>query len=791
MSVVRNLMVRAGADFSKMTQAMQKAQQEVQGFSANIKNTMGMVAAALASVGIGVGLKEMVNDAIKVEGALQSLSIILGNNANDFMQWADTSAGAFNMSKVEAIDFGRTYANIVSNFSTDTRDAMVKTQDLLKASAVIASTSGRSMTDVMDRIRSGMLGNTESIEDLGIFVNVAMIESTESFKKFANGRSWLQLDFQTQNLIRYFAVLEQTARKFGTEVADNTGSNILKFQSSLGNLKLALGEAFLPILNIALPALTKLVQRLILAGEYLRAFMRALFGQKKDPAKTMETQAKATSGVASAMGDTAKATQKAAKAQKGFLAGFDEINAVAGQDGGSDGADAVANAMAEAGGAMELADVSDGNNSIVEEMDNITASAEALAAKVKPVWESISGFFKEHADKIKAVLVGINMLLPTNRMILLTYFYNTNADFKKFVDTMANGLKTFKNKVIDPISSMLGSAFSNGVENIKTSADWLMDNVLTPLGAFLTSWSEDVVAPVARVIGDVLGTAFKTVADIAKSFWDTVLKPLADDLEQIFKPAVEAVSSAVKYLWDEAFEPLSTNIRKDLLETFSKLSSGLETIYNEVLKPMGNYISTELKNTFETVFKGIADRIEGVKTTLKGVVEFLTGVFTGNWKKAWEGLKDVVKGIFENLSAIVKTPINVMIDAINTAIKTINKLEISIPDWIPGIGGKKLDFDFAEIPKLAQGGIVSSPTLAMVGEAGPEMVVPLEDTSFVDALASSVGNAVLAAVQTNPGQTMGGRDVVIQIDGNTIARALQPYTSRESTRVGASLITVR
>ena len=68
---------------------------------------------------------------------------------------------------------------------------------LLKASSVIASATGRTMEDVMDRIRSGLLGNTEAIEDLGVNVNVALLESTDAFKKFAGDKSWNQLDFQT------------------------------------------------------------------------------------------------------------------------------------------------------------------------------------------------------------------------------------------------------------------------------------------------------------------------------------------------------------------------------------------------------------------------------------------------------------------------------------------------------------------------------------------------------------------------------------------------------------------
>src|SRR5690606_14321425 len=118
------------------------------------------------------------------------------------------------------------------------------TQDLLQASAVVASYTGRTMEDVLDRIRSGLLGNTEAIEDLGINVNVAMIEATDAFRRFAGDRSWNQLDFRTQQTIRYFAILEQAAQKYGTEIAQNTTTRQAMFTAQLKEVQLALGQAF-------------------------------------------------------------------------------------------------------------------------------------------------------------------------------------------------------------------------------------------------------------------------------------------------------------------------------------------------------------------------------------------------------------------------------------------------------------------------------------------------------------------------------------------------------------------
>ena len=85
----------------------------------------------------------------------------------------------------------------------------------------------------MERIRSGMLGNTEAIEDLGIHVNVALLETSDAFKKLADGRTWDQLDFQTKQYIRLLSILQQSSEAFGDSVEDNLNFRWNAFTASL------------------------------------------------------------------------------------------------------------------------------------------------------------------------------------------------------------------------------------------------------------------------------------------------------------------------------------------------------------------------------------------------------------------------------------------------------------------------------------------------------------------------------------------------------------------------------
>ena len=108
-----------------------------------------------------------------------------------------------------------------------------------------------------------------------------------------------------------------------------------------------------------------------------------------------------------------------------------------------------------------------------------------------------------------------------------------------------------------------------------------------------------------------------------------------------------------------------------------------------------------------------------------GVIKFVKDVFVKGFKAAFDGVASFIKNIFDGVWGTIKGIINFMIDGVNFIIGGLNKVKVKIPDWVPLIGGKTFGINIPKIPALAEGGIVNSPTLALIGEAGPEAVVPL------------------------------------------------------------------
>ncbi len=125
-------------------------------------------------------------------------------------------------------------------------------------------------------------------------------------------------------------------------------------------------------------------------------------------------------------------------------------------------------------------------------------------------------------------------------------------------------------------------------------------------------------------------------------------------------------------------------------------------------------------------WQSIQDAWGNIKAIFSNIIDFVTNVFTGNWSGAWENIVNIFGNLFGMIVNLAKAPINGVISAINWVLGKINSISITIPGWVPGVGGSTLGFNIPTIPQLAVGGIATRPTLAEIGEGGePEAVLPL------------------------------------------------------------------
>lgn len=205
---------------------------------------------------------------------------------------------------------------------------------------------------------------------------------------------------------------------------------------------------------------------------------------------------------------------------------------------------------------------------------------------------------------------------------------------------------------------------------------------------------------IKKVAGKVFGFVKSVATDMGLSFKGVkkTLAPIGDKFTEIGGKAQE--------LWT-VVKPVVTKIG----ELASQVFKG---IFGAVIGGAIGY--------FQSFMTTISTVLSGVMTMFGGLIDFLTGVFTGNWSKAWEGVKSIFSGAFQALVGLAKAPINAVIGVINGAISGINKIGITIPDWVPGIGGKDFSINIPKIPTLAVGTVAWKGGLAQISERGGEIV---------------------------------------------------------------------
>ena len=289
-----------------------------------------------------------------------------------------------------------------------------------------------------------------------------------------------------------------------------------------------------------------------------------------------------------------------------------------------------------------------------------------------------------------------------------------------------------------------GGAISDGlpvlVDGIRDFANWAGKayEKAKPFLSFLWEHKGTVLAVAAalRVLGPAIGAvttamnAFKTaktfmailqssgkIAQVTAAFqrFGSILTgPLG---------IIIAVAGAIALLyknWDtvKAWLVNFGNTVNQIWTNFSNMVGNAIAAIGQKFPMLGAYL--------QGWWESIQAAVDNVKAIFQNIIDFISNVFSGNWSAAWQNIVNIFGNLFGMIVNLAKAPINGVISAINWVISKINSISVTIPDWVPGVGGKTLGFNIPTIPQLAEGGVATSPTLAEIGEGGePEAVMPL------------------------------------------------------------------
>lgn len=327
-------------------------------------------------------------------------------------------------------------------------------------------------------------------------------------------------------------------------------------------------------------------------------------------------------------------------------------------------------------------------------------------------------------------------------------------------------------EIINNISNVIKKAFAGSrSESIKKLFDLFKEG--SPV--------MEAVKKLFDTLGQVLPPIFSAIGNFAQailptliSVMGTVINVVSEIIQAVLPIVLNLVSALLPIIQQIAEEvlPILATVINTVAQAILPLIEAILPVLIEIINALTPVI-TFLANAFSTVLGAAVEHIktvlQGLQNIFQGLIDFITGIFTGDWSKAWNGVVKVFGSIWETIGGVAKAPVNGIITLVNKAIRGLNKLKV--PDWVPVLGGKGVNIP--EIPLLAKGSM-QTPDTFVAGEAGPELITGSKGKRVFTAGQTSgifgkIKNAYQTAkeVITNPAPKLavagagGGHSVVI------------------------------
>lgn len=675
--------------------------------------------------------KETTMMAVEFESSFSNLNFILNKSAGALEKWGKRNAQNLGISRLELVKYASTYSNLFKNMTDDTKVNAKITQEMLEKSAYVSSRTGRTMEDVMDRIRSGLLGETDAIEDLGINVNIAMIEATKAFKRFAVDKSWSQLDFKAQSAIRTFAILEQATKSTGDTIAETTAMELQRLNAIIQDTKLAFGEALLPVLQATLPifiSMAKVIERIAVR---ISAFSKGFF----DATEVQKKASKTSDDLGKAQLKLGNDIKKAGDTSRGGLKSFDELNVM------------------QKDLTKETAKSSDDIRKYLEELYGTDFGGVNTPEEDLEFWEKFGEKLKEFT--YQGSILG------------------SATEFKKRIEQLR---KTIGEEKIEAFE--LGVPI-NVVYKILKSQENLGAKIKTKLDEFVLTSIPIITLP--------LSFAYKTSEDeglqerINNMFSNISFENLKEKFNTNFK---QLRTDTNNWFWS-----IKERIRKTIEEDIpDKLK--WENIKN---KAEGIWISIR-KNTNDW-FWSIKERIR--KTIEEDIPKLNWEEISNKAEETWNKVKNSTKIIWDSIAYAIKSTltsaINFVIGKVNTLIEAISKIKFEVePLKVFGktlFPGATLKFPKIDTLDLLEEPLKPSQQPTITPPPNLPSRVATSERFDNEGLITGITNAIIQAIELfNTGTNTQARDIVLNVDGEELARTTYDPFKEEQRRRGQTII---
>ena len=723
-------------------------------------------------------------------------------------------------------------AQQVATYLTETES--IKTllpamNDLLAQQQGLNATSSDAV-NIANLMGKAMQGQASALRRVGITFSDAEEEvlkyGTESEK------AAMLAQIITNNVGHMNAVLAQTDAGKQKQLAN-----------SLGDVKEQFGQAVLQIESVFLPVVQKTAEwlsKLASLAQKAGAVIKEAFGVQSgdNSAVVADETAAGAKQAAESYDDMSKSAEKTAKAQKNQLAAFDKITKLTEDesDSSSDtGANVAINPAALSGTAKITVDADTGEaaKKLKKFFDTTKKQFSKFTSWAKknfgPTFDGLWDGLKDEGDELLSTFGRIGsdlmtLLEPLKSWLAGDFTTQLQTAFTTISDIALGLFDTFNMVFADiwdlAVFPMLTSLIEEGLpmwSQFATECWTTLDTLFLEIKDIFDMLWVDVAEPVLSL----LATVFTDVVSSMKGAWDEWGAPIFEEFRELItnvgttfkniwnktlKPIWDTMMSVADEVWSDHLKPLVDNFL-DLVGTFV---DGALKIYNKCILPIVNWLNEKLGPVVKTVLKGVVkqfgkmvsnvtDFVNDVIDVWKGIITFITDVFTGDWEGAWEAVKDIFSGICDALGDLFKTPINLMIKGVNkllegiewlvnSMVDALNTISIDVPSVLEDIVGfDKFGFDLdhisiPQIPELAKGTVVPANYgnfLAVLGDnkKEPEVVSPY--STIVQAVKDAQGGSkgpmtVVVNIQTKSGLKTIGQVVVDEINDTIDSTGVVP-----------------
>lgn len=543
-------------------------------------------------------------------------------------------------------------------------------------------------------------------------------------------------------------------------------------RAAVARLKAAFLTLAQPILQVVIPVFVKLVNILTQVVTAIAKFFGMLSGKswssQKSAAQGLNDEQKALEGVGAAAKDASKS-----------MASFDEINQL------TDNSTSAAGGGAGGAASTEIAPDFSNLDMAEDKLHDILGLVGAIAAGLL-AWK-IASLFTNDLSKIWGIALAVAGAFA------LVYFWldawNNGIDLQNFLGMLAGlaalavGLAIAFGPIAAGIALVVGglAMLVVGIKDVIENGFNLV-NTLTIIAGLLAagigislltgSWIPLLIAGFLAALvalvsftghGEELIQGLKNIIDGFGKFF-----------KGVFTGDMKLAVEGIKQIWE------------GMKQTWNAIVNSIKDAWNMFITWLQSK-SPLLASIFQTYGKFVSDVYKNIKDILKGVIDFIVGVFTGDWTKAWQGVTEIFKGIWNNIVAIIEAVINFIIDGINLLISALNTIHFEIPDWVPIIGGKSFGISIplvsqVALPRLAEGAVIppNREFMAVLGDqkSGTNIETPLE--TMVQAFKQAMNES-------------GGRSqtIILQLNGREFARAVYKANNEETQRVGVRLAGVK